>query len=76
MVTPEIIKETIESGEMEPGKDGDEDDCTRFVTEWAGMSYTVVVANEPEADGVHNIVTVFHSYYDEGQCKTHIKGQA
>ena len=56
MINANVIRTAIQEGDLEAG---DRPGTSHFVLSFGALQFTLVVDNEPESDGIHNIVTMF-----------------
>jgi len=60
MVNGSVLRTTIQEGDL---KAGNRPGTSHFVLSFGALRFTLVVANEPESDGVHSVVTMFPNRY-------------
>ena len=56
MINGSVLRTAIQEGDLEAG---DRPGTSHFVLSFGALRFTLVVANEPESDGIHNVVTMF-----------------
>ena len=56
MINGSVLRTAIQEGDVEAGN---RPGTSHFVLSFGALEFTLVVANEPESDGIHNVVTMF-----------------